>query len=80
MYTRACKLSDLPVSGLSCLSLLFELGYDLFTPSLITQVLRYHIFPKYTVLKSLSQLYMERYWSAYLLFCQLSFDANCSSV
>ena len=32
-----------------------NLVYDLLTPSLITLVLRYHIFPKSIVLKSLSQ-------------------------
>ena len=58
----------------------FNLVYDLLTPSWITQVLRYHFFSKSVVLKSLSQWYMERYWSAYSLFCQLSFASNCSSV
>ena len=36
-------------------------------------------FPKSIVLKSLSQWYMERYWSVYSLFYRLLFDANCSS-
>ena len=36
-------------------------------------------FQKSIVLKSLSQWYMERYWSVYSLFNQLLFDANCSS-
>ena len=35
--------------------------YDLLTPSLITKVLRYHIFPKSIALKGLSQSFMERY-------------------
>ena len=62
MYIRACKLSYKSEDSLIQVCTLLD---DLLTRSLITQVLRIHIFSKSIVPKSLSQWYLERYRSAY---------------
>ena len=64
MYIRACKLSYKSEDSLIQVCTLVD---DLLTRSLITQVLRIHIFSKSIVPKSLSQWYLERYRSAYSL-------------
>ena len=64
MYIWACKLSYKSEDSLIQVCTLVD---DLLTRSLITQVLRIHIFSKSIVPKSLSQWYLERYRSAYSL-------------
>ena len=64
MYIRACKLSYKSEDSLIQVCTLVD---DLLTRSLITQVLRIHIFSKSIVPKSLSQWYLERYRSVYSL-------------
>ena len=64
MYIRACKLFYKSEDSLIQVCTLVD---DLLTRSLITQVLRIHIFSKSIVPKSLSQWYLERYRSVYSL-------------